>query len=576
MDLFINSGIFILLFNLLIFFSFFLFLLIFLQIINSSLIVRSFQLIVTNYLILYLVFTWHIDYSLNILEYFNSMELNLILMTEKTFIKDSLLNIFNSNHFIDFLLYSLITIFCFIMLSLLNINLFRQNNRLELPFLYTLVLISAILLLLNLEFFSIFIALECITLTGYVLIGFEREKKFPAFSSLRYLILGSVPTLFLILGFCFFFKSLGLMSGDNLASISFLTYDFSNFYFFSNSFSDFSNIKSDLFLSMSFFDLNQLSFFDNYTISNFSSENKFKFFNVTSPNTFFLKDYYYQDNVILNYIFCGIFFLLINFFFKITLAPFHIWAPSIYTNSPTGSFVFLSLFVKIIIFFLLIIFFIPIFYEFKFFWNFIFLYLGCFSIFVGILGAINEIILKRFIVYSSVGHVGFLILSLSTGDYQNFNLMWNYIIVYILTSLGFWLILFNGINNLKYLTNLKEIINNNNLMKFILVVLMFSMSGIPPMAGFFIKFDILVNLLLTSSLSFSLFILILTIISFFYYLRILKITFFDSVKYYKSVIKLNFEFFESFILSFIVFFISFYMLIYTNNDYIIFHHLTIL
>ena len=229
-------------------------------------------------------------------------------------------------------------------------------------------------------------------------------------------------------------------------------------------------------------------------------------------------------------LFIGIGFLLINLFFKLTAAPFHIWAPTIYQNTPVTAVVFLTIFVKAVIFLFLLTLFTDIFYEFYELWGTLFIFISIFSMIIGILGAFIEKAIKKFIIYSSISHAGFILLALpfiwfGEGQFSYIE----YLIVYSISSLILWGgLLISLPYSLTYLTTLKKILLNNLLLLFLMSLNLFSMGGIPPLAGFFIKFDIIYCVLQSSFFYLGFLVFILTIISFFYYLRFIKIMFFEN------------------------------------------------
>jgi len=238
----------------------------------------------------------------------------------------------------------------------------------------------------------------------------------------------------------------------------------------------------------------------------------------------------------------GVSFLLINLFFKITAAPFHAWAPIIYQNAPTASVVFLSIFVKLVIFIFMLSIFSTAFYSFNIFWGYLILFSSFLSIILGILGAFNEKLLKRFIVYSSMTHVGFILLSLpfvwTTNGERS---LVEYAIVYTFSSMLLWtLLLISTPYPLTYINTIKKLLANNAILILIFTLNMFSMGGIPPLAGFFVKFDVLYSILQSSYFYLGILIFFLTVISFFYYMRIVKILFFEKIDWLSYNLKLKY------------------------------------
>ena len=169
-----------------------------------------------------------------------------------------------------------------------------------------------------------------------------------------------------------------------------------------------------------------------------------------------------------------------------------------YKNGPTISVTFLSIFLKTMVLFICYKIIIIVFQIFNLIITPIFLICGIFSILVGILGAFSEKMIKPFYVYSSMGHVGFMLIGLSLFTVNGVTATFHYLLIYILSSYLMWFILVYLGNETKYLVSLKVLNQTHPLIAFIYAILVFSMSGIPPLGGFFIKLDILSSLLESS------------------------------------------------------------------------------
>lgn len=267
----------------------------------------------------------------------------------------------------------------------------------------------------------------------------------------------------------------------------------------------------------------------NYFISNGDKS----FFNETSLVSL---NHNYETPIIIT---VALFMVMFNILFKLTAAPFHFWAPIVYEGAPLPITMFLSIFTKIVMVFLLIkviIYSIPL-YDTS--WVNLLLFSGVFSIVVGIFGAISETRIKRFFVYSSMGHVGFMLLGLVEGGVHGITASLMYLIIYIFSAFILWLILLTATKPINYLTQLSGLSNSNPALSLILSLTLLSMSGIPPLAGFYVKFDILYVLASSGYYGIAFITLLLTIISFFYYLRIIKILYFEPTKLYKRQFNFN-------------------------------------
>lgn len=228
--------------------------------------------------------------------------------------------------------------------------------------------------------------------------------------------------------------------------------------------------------------------------------------------------------------------LLTNFLFKLTAAPFQFWAPAIYGRIPVASVTFLSIFSKGLIFFAFLKMFAIFFSSYKIIIAPLFIICGVLSVLFGMIGAFTEKGIKRFFVYSSMGHVGFMLVALSISSFSGISAVFHYLPVYIITSFLMWFVLLQmGVrnNNITHFANLR-VLNRELAIAFAVVV--FSMSGIPPLGGFFVKLDILIALMEDSHFYTNYILLFFTVASFFYYLRIIKIIFFEDIEKENAIV----------------------------------------
>jgi len=223
-------------------------------------------------------------------------------------------------------------------------------------------------------------------------------------------------------------------------------------------------------------------------------------------------------------------------FFKISAAPFHMWAPDVYQGVPTIVLAFFGTVVKFSMVIALI------FLSLNISWvilSNILLIVAIASIIVGSFGAIYQKNLKRLFAFSSITHIGFVLLALSPLDKSIFNSCIFYMIVYSIISLGTFSFLTimrspqeieNDETDEKTfdISSLSGLSKTHPVMAFSLAVLMLSTAGIPPLAGFFSKFYILKSAISTGLFLYALIAVIFSAISAFYYLRIIKIMYFDE------------------------------------------------
>lgn len=300
-------------------------------------------------------------------------------------------------------------------------------------------------------------------------------------------------------------------------------------------------------------------------INNDNQNDQFSFFDMNYYNSLINNSSLFFDNsnfTFLSYFIVSILlilvFLVINFSFKVTAAPFHIWAPTIYNEGTLSSVIFLSIFTKLALFLFAINLFDVYLGFLRETWIYIFLILGLLSIIVGSFSAINERFIKKFFVYSSMIDVGFLFLAFSFfPNLQAYGYIFLYLFVYNLSSLIIWFFISYIRNDTKFLTNLISILNKSWPIQFIFSLVIFSMAGIPPFAGFFIKLNILIGLENSERNALVFLVLLFTVLSLFYYLRLIKIIQFDNISFnfYTNFEKPNVLFFASFFIFILIFFI---------------------
>jgi NADH-quinone oxidoreductase subunit N len=183
--------------------------------------------------------------------------------------------------------------------------------------------------------------------------------------------------------------------------------------------------------------------------------------------------------------------------FKLSSAPFHAWAPDTYEGSPLSSTIIFSIFPKLPIVVALSRILFECFYSFNIFWEILISFCAILSIIFGTLGAIHQSKIKRFLVYSSIGHVGYFLIALTCGNLFGLTSCFFYLFVYILTSVIIWFS-FSTLNvnpflskkrSLKFFDQFVILSRENNSLALLFTVAILSIAGIPPLLGFFCKMD---------------------------------------------------------------------------------------
>ena len=415
----------------------------------------------------------------------------------------------DSLYFRYFIYYStLILIIFFIGIS--DRFFLSKTSIYEFPILILFLFFGGLFALSLHTFIDIFLGLEIVTLASYVLITFERQNRFSTYAGIQYFILGSLPSARLLIAFGLFYLQGGSVALQDLDMLFNIVTPNSEL-----------NQSSDI--SYIFNNINEV----HTEVSN-------------TPATWyrFNVDYIYLNfntrlesvNPENSLIIISLFFRFFNFFFKLTAAPFHVWAPSVYGKAPIASVAFLSIYSKARVFFLIYKLINTVIHIFGFITFITFILIGLLTIVIGIIGAFSEKIIKPFFIYSSIGHVGFILVGLSLGTIDGAIATFHYLFVYVLSSFVMWFILLILNRNTIKLNQLSVLKSMHPVLAIFFAFLVFSISGIPPFAGFFIKLDILAAVIDSSHFFINYCLFICTIISFFYYLRLIKIIYFDTTE----------------------------------------------
>ena len=229
----------------------------------------------------------------------------------------------------------------------------------------------------------------------------------------------------------------------------------------------------------------------------------------------------------------GIVFILVGLAFKISAVPFHMWAPDVYEGSPTSVTLFFAIVPKIAALTVFIRFLYLPFFNVIHEWQIIIIFLSIASMVFGAVAAIGQKNLKRLIAYSSIGHMGYALVGLSVGTNEGIQSSVSYISIYLIMNLGLFSCLFMMKRNNRYYENIDDLSGlskNHPLISFSLLIILFSLAGIPPMAGFFAKFYVFAAVIKQEMYFLAIIGLLAAVISAFYYLRIIKIIYFDPEK----------------------------------------------
>jgi len=229
----------------------------------------------------------------------------------------------------------------------------------------------------------------------------------------------------------------------------------------------------------------------------------------------------------------GIVFVIVGLAFKVSAVPFHMWTPDVYEGSPTSVTSFFALIPKIAALTVFIRFMYVPFINLIEQWQIIIIFLSIGSMILGATAAIAQNNIKRLMAYSSIGHMGYALAGLAAGTNTGIQSSIIYLTIYLVMNLGaFGCIFMMKRENIYYenINDLSGLSKNNPMLALAFMLILFSLAGIPPLAGFFAKFYIFTAVIEVEMYMVAVIGLVTTVISAFYYLRIIKIIYFDRPK----------------------------------------------
>ena len=229
----------------------------------------------------------------------------------------------------------------------------------------------------------------------------------------------------------------------------------------------------------------------------------------------------------------GIVFIIVGLAFKVSAVPFHMWTPDVYEGAPTSVTSFFALIPKIAAISVFIRFMYVPFINLIDQWQIIIIFLSIASMLLGAVAAIGQNNIKRLMAYSSIGHMGYALAGLAAGTNEGIQSTIIYLTIYLVMNLGaFSCIFMMKRENIFYenISDLSGLSKNHPMLAFSFLIILFSLAGIPPLAGFFAKFYIFMAVIEAEMYALAIIGLLTTVISAFYYIRIIKVIYFDRPK----------------------------------------------
>lgn len=241
-----------------------------------------------------------------------------------------------------------------------------------------------------------------------------------------------------------------------------------------------------------------------------------------------IKDLIILNNDIITSI--GFSLVLLSFSFKLGLSPLHFWLPDIYEGSSWDVISILSTIPKISVLSIFIQIIIKV--DLIFFFCLL-------SVIIGTLGALNQTKLKRLLAYSSISHMGFLVLGFSMINSTGYEVSFIYLFIYIFTIISIFILIINtSLLKEYYIVELSGLQYINKTISLSWLIIIFSIAGIPPLSGFISKWFVLWNIIGFDYIFSSLILILFSIIGAVYYLRVIKIIYFQKQSSYISWVKI--------------------------------------
>lgn len=390
----------------------------------------------------------------------------------------------------------------------------------EYPLITQFICLGAISLLSSNDLVTIFLSIELQSYGLYILSTIYRNSESSTGAGLTYFLLGGLSSCIILLGLSFLYINTGTTNLDSL----YLIYNI---------------ITSDTNLYSIFVQL-------------VNEQNS----GILSSLPIFSLDYY---QYVIQF---SLVVLCVGFLFKISAAPFHSWSPGVYDAIPTVTTTFVAIIPKISILLLLFDLVYSTWYTtFNYSWTSILLFSSFLSLIIGSVLGLTQVRIKRLYAYSTISHVGFILLALSVHSVESTQAFFFYIIQYSLSNLNAFLILvligytyisynkktkayesvtslykgykekINELSPIEYIDNLKGYFYLNPMLAISLSVTLFSFIGVPPLVGFFAKQMILSSALDNGDIFMCLIAILTSVISAVYYLYIVKNMFFEKSKF---------------------------------------------
>jgi NADH-quinone oxidoreductase subunit N len=374
----------------------------------------------------------------------------------------------NTFIFDDLTAYSkcLILFFSILCLAIFEDSLLKQKiNNFEYFILLLCAVLGLMLLVSSFDLISLYLAIELQSLCLYVLAAAKKDSSFSTEAGLKYFILGSFSSGLLLFGISIIYGTVGTTNFENLSLL------------FAGSNEALVNLESSIII--------------------------------------------------------GLIFISAAFFFKIAAAPLHMWSPDVYEGAPVSSTIFFAVIPKIAMFSVFLRLFQDVFSNFHDFFLFASVLFSLFSVTIGSFVALKQKKIKRLLAYSSISHVGYMLLAFSANSIEGTQALFFYLIIYMITSLVLWSLVLSvntskNTDRSKTLVDFSFLSTTNPLLALTGLIAFFSLAGVPPLVGFYAKMSIFLATISSSLIFASIFAILTSVISSYYYIRIIKNLYFEK------------------------------------------------
>ncbi len=228
----------------------------------------------------------------------------------------------------------------------------------------------------------------------------------------------------------------------------------------------------------------------------------------------------------------GLVFILAGLAFKISAVPFHMWTPDVYEGAPTPVTAFFAAAPKVAAMAMLVRIVIEAFEPVVADWQQVIVFISIASMLLGSFAAIGQRNIKRLMAYSSIGHMGYALVGLAAGSMAGVRGVALYMLIYMVMTLGTFACILamrrkEG-GNVEDINDLAGLSSTNPFMATVLTILMFSLAGIPPMAGFFAKYFVFMAAIEAHLYALAIIGVLSSVVGAYYYLRLIKVMWFDE------------------------------------------------